>query len=139
MSLTFDSALSLTDQVVPQHLGITSCNNTLVTPHALLVLHGNASNHCKGYQLVPTYSDTSLCLGVPRNHFVIAALEGSLTQQAHLYPLSGTRIILFNVCLPYTFSYLPLEPISIEYKRAQQCVPLSMYSSVSMLSSPLNH
>ena len=43
MSLTFDGAISLTDQVVPQHLGITSCKNTLVTSHALLILQGNAS------------------------------------------------------------------------------------------------
>ena len=60
MSLTFDGALSLTDQVVPQHLGITSCNNTLVIPCALLVLQGNASGHYKRYQLVPTDRDTDL-------------------------------------------------------------------------------
>ena len=49
-SLSFDGALSLTVQVVPQHLGITSCNNTLVTPRALLVLQGNASSHSKRCQ-----------------------------------------------------------------------------------------
>ena len=61
----------------------------------------------KRYQLVPTYSDTPLFLGVPRNQFAIVALEGSLSQEAHC-----TRVLVLgsyfvmSVC-PTHFIILP--------------------------------